>query len=418
MTTQLVSLLVALACTVASASSEPPGELILRVPVAGFTQTITRGATMECASSGLLQAPGFAGERVLIWLAPEGILVEKGDVVARFDPSPLEQNREQVKEKKQEAADRVETLETDWSICLDSERIRISQLDSTLSDAERQKVASRFLAEIPRSLASTKRDILSGEFHGAEKKLTLLEDVSERQKQSQEDLARTIGENFPAESLDIDQAVIRANETGYLTYLPVTLSGLPPRKVQTGDSLERRQTFLKIQPLIGNRLQIGVSARELPLVKRGQKVEFEMRAVPGRKFLATISDIPGSALTLHTGSPRLFAVAASIPPQLGRDDLRPGMTASATIHISNETDCLAIPIDWVFHDGKNRVHCEMPDGSWQSLALPDGTTRSGDYFLLPASFAQASASGFLLLKPPPGGSSPATPHPEDSPHSR
>ena len=370
---------------------------------------------MECASSRLLRAPGFAEERVLIWLAPEGMLVKKGDVVARFDPSPLEQNREQAKEKKQEAADRVETLETDWSIRLDSERIRISQLDSTLSDAERQKIASRFLAEIPRSIASIKRDILSDQFQGAEKKLTLLEDVSERQKQAQEDLARTIVENFPAESLDIDQAVVRANETGYLTYLPVALSGLPLRKVQVGDSLERRQTFLKIQPLISNVLQIGVSARELPLVKRGQNVEFEMRSVPGRKFRATISDVSGSALTLHTGSPRLFAVVASIPPQLGRDDLRPGMTASARIHVSNKADCLPVPIDWVFHDGTNRVHCEMPDGSWQSLVLPDGATRSGDYVLLPATFARAGASGSLLLKPPPGGSSPAAPQADDSP---
>jgi len=370
---------------------------------------------MECASSRLLRAPGFAEERVLIWLAPEGMLVKKGDVVARFDPSPLEQNREQAKEKKQEAADRSETLKTDWSIRLDSERIRISQLDSTLSDAERQKIASRFLAEIPRSIASIKRDILSEQFQGAEKKLTLLEDVSERQKQSQEDLARTIVENFPAESLDIDQAVVRANETGYLTYLPVALSGLPLRKVQVGDSLERRQTFLKIQPLISNVLQIGVSARELPLVKRGQNVEFEMRSAPGRKFLATISDVPGSALTLHTVSPRLFAVVASIPPQLGRDDLRPGMTASARIHISNKADCLPVPIDWVFHDGTNRVHCKMPDGSWQSLALPDGATRSGDYVLLPVTFARAGASGSLLLKPPPGGSSPASPQADDSP---
>ena len=370
---------------------------------------------MECAASRLLRAPGFAEERVLIWLAPEGMLVKKGDVVARFDPSPLEQNREQAKEKKQEAADRVETLETDWSIRLDSERIRISQLDSTLSDAERQNVASRFLAEIPRSIASIKRDILSDQFQGAEKKLTLLEDVSERQKKSQEELARTIVENFPAESLDIDQAVVRTNETGYLAYLPVAPSGLPLRKVQIGDSLERRQTFLKIQPLIGNVLQIGVSARELPLVKCGQNVEFEMRSAPGRKFRATISDIPGSVLTLNTGSPRLFAVVASIPPQLGRDDLRPGMTASASIHISNKADCLAVPIDWVFHDGKNRVHCEMPDGSWQSLALPDGATRSGDYVLLPATFARAGTLGSLLLKPPPSGSSPAAPQADDSP---
>ena len=418
MTQQSAILLAALACTMATAFASTVEEPVLRIPVTGFIQSITREATLECVSSRLLYAPGFAGERVLIWVAPEGALVKKGDVVARFDPSPVEKNQEVVKEKQQEAADQMETFETDLSIRLDSEGIRIGQISSTLVDADRQKSASRFLPEIPRSIASVKRDILASQLQGGEKKFALLENAGERKKQSQMAMSRTILGSFPSESLDVDQAVVRANETGYVTHLPISLFGFPPRKVQTGDSLERRQAFLKIQHSLANRLQIGVSSEELPLVKHGQKVEFETRTAPGRKFLALISDTPGSALTVHSGSPRLFAMVATILPQPGMEDLRPGMTALASIQITSKTDCLAVPIDWVFHDKKNRVHCEMPDGSWKSPALPDGSTRVGDYMLLPVTFARADASGVLLLKPPPCGSAPAAPHAGDLPASR
>ena len=152
MTQQSAILLTALACTMARAFASTVDEPVLRIPVTGFTQSITREATLECVSSRLLNAPGFAGERVLIWVAPEGALVKRGDVVARFDPSPVEKNQEVVKEKQQEAADQMETFETDWSIRLDSEGIRIGQIYSTLVDADRQKAASRFLPEIPRSI--------------------------------------------------------------------------------------------------------------------------------------------------------------------------------------------------------------------------------------------------------------------------
>jgi hypothetical protein len=190
MTQQSAILLAALAYTLARAFASTVDEPVLRIPVADFTQSITRQATLECVSSRLLNAPGFAGERVLIWLAPEGALVKRGDVVARFDPSPVEKNQEVFKEKQQEAADQMETFETDWSIRLDSEGIRIGQIYSTLVDADRQKTASRFLPEIPRSIASVKRDILASQLQGGEKKIALLENAGERKKQSQMAMSR------------------------------------------------------------------------------------------------------------------------------------------------------------------------------------------------------------------------------------
>jgi multidrug efflux pump subunit AcrA (membrane-fusion protein) len=397
-------LLVALA--VQSPASEP---LILHLTAAPFQETITREATLESASSRVVRAPGFAGDRILIWLAEEGTQVKKGDVVARFDPTPVQLGLDRAMVKKQGATDRVEALEADWGIRLESEKIRSKQLDSTLAEAKRQQTASRFLPEIPKSIASVKRDLASGQSEGAEKKLSLLKDSSIRQRNAAVDSAQRLDHDLQSTLGALDETVLLAKASGFISLLPVTLSGLPPRKVQTGDFLERRQPFLKIHPSVGNLLQIAVSARELTLVKVGQHVEFKLRAVADQNFYATISDIPGFALASPKGRAPFFAVLATIPSQPGLEGLHSGMTATAHIRIANVESCLAVPSDWVFQDGKKRLLCQAPNGTWEALALPDNPTRAGDFFLLPDTFAQANTTGGLRIKSPPLDLSPSAP---------
>ena len=383
--------------------------LILDITAAPFQETIKREATLESASSRVVRAPGFTGDRILIWLAEEGTKVEKGDVVARFDPTPVQVGIARAMVKKQEASDRVETLETDWGIRLESEQIRSSQLDSTLDEAKRQQIASRFLPEIPKTIALVKRDLASGQSEGAEKKLSLLKDSSIRQRNAAVDSAQRLDHDLQSTLGALDETVLLAKASGFISLLPVTLSGLPPRKVQTGDSLERRQPFLKIHPPVGSLLQIGVSARELPLVKAGQHVEFTLRAAPDQNFHATISEVPGFALPSPKGRAPFFAVLATIPSQPGLEGFHSGMTATAHIRIANVESCLAVPSDWVFQDGKKRLLCQAPNGTWEALALPDNPIRAGDFFLLPDTFAQANTTGGLRIKSPPLDLSPTAP---------
>lgn len=384
-----------------------PATPVLHIPVAPFRQTIAGPATLESSSSRLVRAPEFPGERTLIWLVDEGANVKKGDVIARFDPTPVQLGLDRTLLRFREARDQIETLETDWSIRLDSERIRATQLDATFDEAVRQVAASRFLPEIPKSIASIKRDIAAAQSEGAEGKISLLEESSERQRESAEEWMQGLEQERNSSSRDLDETVIRAGESGFVTHLPVTLAGQAPRKVQSGDALERRQPFLKIQPSRASQLQIAVTARDLPLIKRGQPVEFSLPSDPDRWLHAEISDTPGFSLPSPPGMAPSFAVMASVPAQPGAEHLRAAMTASVRIHIRRIGKTLALPIDWVFHNGANRVVCKAPDGRWAARDLPADAIRSGDYFLLPPAFAQADTSGGLLIQPPPQGSAPA-----------
>lgn len=397
MTSPLVASLAVLAATA-------PAAPVLQIPVAPFRESIERPASVESTSARLVRAPGFADERILIWLAEEGTEVEKGDVIARFDPTPVQHGLERSILKSQEARDRVESLETDWTIRLDSERIRANQLEEALEEAVRGEAATRFLPEIPKSIASIKRDIAAGQAEGAETKISLLRDSAQRQLKSAADQSQVFDHERESTSQNLHEIVIRARDSGLVTHLPVTLSGLPARKVQTGDSLERNQPFLQIHPPHSSQLQISLSARELPLVQHGQDVEFALRAEPERWLKAKILEVQDFAIPASKGKAPSFAVIATISQQPGLDNLRPAMTAIARIHIARTGNTLAIPIDWVFYDGKNRLLCQSPDGRWQAMELPPETVRAGDFLLLPPTFAQADDSGSLLIQAPPQGS--------------
>ena len=378
------------------------GEPVLEIRAKPHAEFLERPATLESSASRVIRAPRFWGDRVLTWIAPEGSFVKKGEVVAVFDPAPVQNLLDSRNRAFQDATNSSETLRIDWAMRLDSESIRREQLGQNLVAAELQNEAARFLPEIPRSVALIRLDLAKGALQGAEQKQSLLGDFSKRRIEQATDREKEASHQISNVERLLRESQIRAPEDGIVLHLQITQGGDPARKVETGDNLERLQPFLQIHRAGGNILRIPVTERDLAKIRPGQKVDFRLRIEPGSVFRAQITDIPAMAASGHGGS-KVFPVEAAIPDQPGADRLRPGMTADATIPVANHAECFAIPLDYVFQDpdGRNTVRLLAENGIWQEITLPPDLPKSGEHILLPRDFPGTRSNGSALLGIPP-----------------
>jgi HlyD family secretion protein len=391
-----------------STSKTQEGGPVLIIHAKPQTELLERPATIESLGLRVIRAPGFQGDRILTWIAPEGSFVKKGDVVAIFDPAPVQALLDLKNGALTDSSHNAETLRLDWAMRLDSAGIRREQLGQKLTTANLQNEASKFLPEIPRSTARTQLDLAAGEFKGATQKENLLGDFSKRQIADASTKENAAGRELTKIKKVLTDVEIKAPEDGFVLHMQITKGGAPPRKIQHGDNLEKLQPFLQIHRIDGNVLRIPMSERDLAKISPGQKMTFHVRMDSATIFNAKISEIPAFAYTAPGGT-SLFPVDADIPPQHGIEILRPGMTAYATIPVAKHPVSFMVPIDFVFspRDGINAVRVMAENGTWSNIALPADCSRSGNYVFLPPQFTGSRKDGTAMIGIPPAGSKPS-----------
>lgn len=152
------------------------------------------------------------------------------------------------------------------------------------------------------------------------------------------DIARadvTLAEAALAEArTDLEKSVIRAPIKGIVL----------DRAAETGQivaaTLNAPILFTLAEDLTRMDLQVAVDEADIGRVKVGQKADFTVDAYPGQRFQATITSLryaPDDSTDVVTYT----AVLTVANDQLL---LRPGMTATATITVAEETDVLLIPV--------------------------------------------------------------------------
>ena len=326
--------------------------------VAPRTAVVARGAIrMAIPFQGELEARrvetiavGVQGSAVLSELVPEGTRVEKGDRLARFDASQIEQDLARQENELVRARQELESLEkAELPLeLLDMESKRMDAqaevaaeerfLESARSLAERELMSESEVAQQEQKVAGlktrgeqmdTRIELTKKHVHAARlAKARAALEAAERQR------------DFTASQLALCE--VRAPVAGTAVLVPLPVGG-EYRTAHVGDTLFRNQVFLCLPDPTEHVVRGYVGEAELPWVKPGSAVVAVPAAFPDVKLSGRVESVGGMAQT-RPGQPawrKFFPVQIALDPI--SEPLPVGISVRADVVAGEASNALTLP---------------------------------------------------------------------------
>jgi len=301
-------------------------------------------------------AVGVQGSAVLSELVPEGTRVEKGDRLARFDASQIEQDLARQENELVRARQELESLEKAEL------PLELLDMESKRMDAQAEVAAEERFLESARSLAE--RGLMSaGEVAQQEQKVAGLKTRGEQMDTRIELTKKHVHaarlakaraaleaaerqRDFTASQLALCE--VRAPVAGTAVLVPLPVGG-EYRTAHVGDTLFRNQAFLCLPDPTEHVVRGYVGEAELPWVKPGSAVEAVPAAFPDVKLSGRVESVGGMAQT-RPGQPawrKFFPVQIALDPI--SEPLPVGISVRADVVAGEASAALLLPreaIEW------------------------------------------------------------------------
>ena len=293
---------------------------------------------------------GVQGSAVLSELVPEGTRVEKGDLLARFDASQIEQDLARQENELVRARQELESLEKAEL------PLELLDMESKRLEARSEREAEERFLESARGLAE--RGLMSeGEVAQQEAKVAGLavrgEQMDTRIELTKKHVhaARLAKARAALEAAERQRdftasqralCEVRAPVAGTAILVPLPVGG-EYRTAHVGDTLFRNQAFLCLPDPSEHVVRGFVGEAELPWVKTGSVVDAVPAAFPDMKLTGRVESVGGMAQT-RPGQPlwrKFFPVQIALDPIPA--PLPVGLSVRADIVAGESSDALFVP---------------------------------------------------------------------------
>ena len=352
-------------------------------------------------SSKVITAPYNAGDLMILKLVPNGARVNKGDVVAVFDPTTVKRNADQFRQ----ALNQVEA------------EISRTNAQKLLSDEQNKTevMSAKFGLERAQLDAST-QDVVPAIEHEknvlalakAEQKLVELDTkLASSRTGSEADLAAALRKRNKAKE-DLEQAernlaalTLASPADGIVTLLPNSnarinvLSGSTP-VFKEGDRAWAGASIAELPDMATIHVTAPVYEADRGRVELGQPVTLTIEAVPDKAHKGRISEISPLAKTDYSTYPYKKSFATRV--QLDQPDprLRSGMTAALRVEVERVPNSIVVPAEAVFDKGGRMVAYVLTNGDYRERRLTIAR-RSGGKVLVASGLKQGEK---VALKDP------------------
>jgi HlyD family secretion protein len=329
-------------------SGEGLGTPVARVATRDFLREVRADGVLKARESTILTTPMIQGQGALkiSWLAPDGSLVEKGEVVVRFDPTTIEA-------RLLEGEDQAATVDNRMEKSNAESRSSLANLarDATLAGLEMDHATSFQSSDVD---IFSRQEIIESEID-----LDLASDRMEHSKatrSSMQKLTQVEQQLLALErrkaSLMIDNArdgleslEIRAPHSGIFV-----LYRQWGEVVRVGEMVWPRRPVAEIPQLEEMQARVYVLEADAGGLEPGQKARISSEALPLQMFPGTVESVAALAMSRNRWSPvQYFEVTLALdstPPEL----MRPGARVGATVVLEEETDVLVVPREAIFRD--------------------------------------------------------------------
>ena len=299
---------------------------------------------------------------VLLSLAPSGVHIKKGTLIASIDGQGLQDHIDDLSDTVEAAEADVRKREAELQ--LDMETLRQNLL-SAKAEADKAKIeasASEVRTEVERQLLTLSVDETAARYKQLES------DIDNKKKSNAANLAilnftlerhkRHIGKH----KVDIEKFSIRASIDGLLVYSSVW-GGSSMRQIEVGDQITPGQPFMKIVNTNTMVVEAKINQSESEQFRIGQPANVILDAFSSKNFQAKVYSIT----PLAVGSYRTNYFIRNIPLRIqinGSDaQLIPDLSAAADIVLGRQADKVVVPLASVkTENGKTLVGVKTATG--------------------------------------------------------
>ncbi len=352
----LGGILVLLLAACSDTGSVPTYEALRRP----FVHRVTAEGVLKAETTTPLTVPTQVRRTVrLAWVAEDGSLVEEGDLVARFDPTGMEERLEKGRSDLASAGLEVDRSKVESGVKVREIETRKQVADLELDHARRfqktdEAVFSRHEiveSEIDETLAVERKQ------HAADS------------RQTQESLSRTNLELLAIQQSKarrlIDQAEdglsaleVRAPHAGILTLARDWRGEMPA----AGAEMWRGQDIAEIPDLSTMEAEVFVLEADAGGLEVGKPATVVVEAEPEMVWAAEIKRVDAVAKPRFRGSPvQYFGVVLKLAEQ--PEAMKPGQRVRATLILDEDSDALVVPRQAVVQEeGVTLVFVASGDG--------------------------------------------------------
>ena len=337
-----------------AACSTPDTTSTYRVERQAFVHKVTAEGILKAETTTPLTVPTEVRRTVrLAWIAADGSPVEAGDVVARFDPTAIEERLEEGQSDLKSAGLEVDQSRIESSVKMTEIETKRQQADLELGHAQQfQKTDDAVFSrheivesQIDAKLAAERKQHAS-DSHEAQRslsrtKLELLA-IKERRARQEIDQARD----------GLAALEVRAPHAGILTLVRDWRGEAP----QVGSEMWRGQPIAEIPDLETLEAEVFVLEADAGGLEAGKPATVVVEARPAESLAATIKRVDTVAKPRFRGSPvQYFGVVLTFD-ESPAEACKPGQRVQATLILEEVDDALAVPRTAILQeDGVTKV---------------------------------------------------------------
>lgn len=299
---------------------------------------------LQAENSQNIQGPSL--RNIGVWrikitdLVPEGTVLNKGDYVAQLDKNELDQKLEEVRDQVQKVETQYEQTQLDTALELRSLRDQLINLKYSVEESEIEVEESAFESPATKRQAAIKLDKANRALEQAEENYSL---KVEKNKASMMEVHINLTQQkrrLSSIQEAMDELTIYAPEPGMVIYHKEW--GGQKRKV--GSEIDSWNPTVATLPDMSSMMsKTYINEIDISKIEKGQEVEVEIDAFPGKKYAGVVTEVANVGEDLANSDAKVFEVLIKL---LGTDSiLRPSMTTSNLIRISNIPSVLQVPLD-------------------------------------------------------------------------
>lgn len=323
-----------------------------------FLVTITESGEIRAKNSVSISTPRVRGSLKVVYLVAEGNIVRAGDTIVQFDPTEALNGLH-------EAEARMEIAISEKEKLLANQKTATTRAESELKSAELSYELSKLNLEQMKFEAEVKQQ--EAKLQHQRNELTYLKTKQELEsqkiihrselnkveidiKQKQADLERA--------QRDLEQLTLTAPKEGLVVYEVNWSTG---RKIAIGDTPWPGMTLVSLPDLSDMQSISYINEVDVSRVRKGLGVQVRLDAFPDSIFDSQIASVASLGKSKDGNSSiKVFEIAIDILAV--SEILKPGMTTSNKIIISEIPGVLFVPQEAVF-DKNNKKIVYLENGS-------------------------------------------------------
>lgn len=354
-----------------------PSVPLYKVKKDKFLVTITESGELIAKNAVSVSSPRVRGNLKIVYLIPEGSYVQPGDTIVQFDPTEALNNL-------REAESRLEVAISNKDKLVANQLSQMTRLESDLKSAELSYELSKlsleqmkFEAEIKQQEGQLqlKRNELS--FLKAKQDLASQKIVQKSELNNVEIDVQQKRTDLQRAQRDLEMLTLTAPKEGLVVYENNWATG---RKIAIGDTPWQGMTLITLPDLSEMQSVTYVNEVDVSRIRKELNVEVRLDAFRDSSFPGYIGSVAALGKAKDGNSAiKVFEIAVNIRMQ--SEILKPGMTTSNRIIISEVPDVLYIPQEAVFQKhGGHVVYIKRATGfDEQEVTLGD---RNEDYIIV------------------------------------